>query len=60
MAELGETSSTAPVAGSTPTTNNNEGPQGNQQAPWNGGNNGDHALDERGEKIPPWRMPQYW
>lgn len=52
MAELGETSATAPVAGG-----NEQG--GGHIAPWNGG--GPSAqLDENGEKIPPWRIPSNW
>ena len=53
MAELGETSSTAPLAdGQAP-------PTGGHVAPWNGG--GPTAqLDENGEKIPPWRIPSNW
>jgi splicing factor 1 len=53
MAELGETSSSAPLAGAAG--------DANSTAPWNGGNVGPPAeLDENGEKIPPWRIASNW
>ena len=57
MAELGETSATAPIAAGAI-----EGPggQGGQQAPWNGPAMPGPPLDEHGEKIPPWRIPSNW
>lgn len=51
MAELGETSATAPVAGGAP---------GGEVAPWNQGAMQGPPLDENGEKIPPWRMASNW
>jgi splicing factor 1 len=54
MAELGETSATAPVAG------NPSDPAGGA-APWNGAvPAAGPRLDENGEKIPPWREASNW
>ena len=61
MAELGETSSSAPMAAGAI-----EGAPGQGQpvgAPWNagpGGNMPGPPLDENGEKIAPWRIPSNW
>lgn len=54
MAELGETSATAPVAGAP------GGGEGQPGAPWNQGQMPAHPVDENGEKIPPWRIASNW
>lgn len=69
MAELGETSSSAPLAGGNGTPNvgggagDNHGAAGGGGAPWNAGGAGNMQgvpLDDKGEKIPPWRLPGNW
>ena len=56
MAELGETSSSAPLGGGGTAAD-----QSSQVAAWNSiAQMGGQPVDERGEKIPPWRIPSNW